>query len=82
MSSSTLVNNAASFPMGVAQSIGRFPTMLNDTGSSELEQAARILLVAGQRHVLENVIQADGVLSSVKGVIARVLNQHQQRRFH
>jgi hypothetical protein len=68
--------------MGIAQSIGRFPTMLNDAGSHELEKAAKILLAAGQRSALEIAVQADGVSASVKGVLARVLDQQKQRRLH
>lgn len=75
MSSSTMVHNTARFPMQVGQGFAKFPCSANDLGKTELEQVASILLKAGQRHVLDLLVQADGVTASTKGVIARVLDQ-------
>ena len=81
MSSSTIVHNTARFPMQVGQGFTKSPGLVNDLGQTELEQVARILLKAGQRHVLDLLVQADGVTASTKGVIARVLDQS-KRRLH
>ena len=76
MSSSTIAANAARFPLEIASSLIRTPVRVNDWGNAETEEVARILVRAGQRKALEALVVADGVTGSVKGVIARVLDQH------
>lgn len=76
MSSSTIAANAARFPLEIASSLIKTPVRVNDWGRSETEEVARILVRAGQRKALESLVLADGVTASVKGVVARVLDQH------
>lgn len=78
MSSSTMVHNTARFPLLVGKNLLKSPGLTNDLGHSELETVASILVKAGQRHVLETIVQQDGVSDSTKGVIARVLDKSKQ----
>jgi len=78
MSSSIIASNAARFPAQIAVGFVKSPCLLNDMGDSEVEEVARILLRAGQRVSLESLLESDGVLSSVKGSISRVLAAHKR----
>ena len=75
---SAIVDNTARAPMLVAQSIQRMPVMVNDFGSDEMETVAKILIRARQTKALEVVLASDGVTARIKGVLARMLDQHRQ----
>ena len=75
---SAIVDNTARAPMLVAQSIQRMPVMVNDFGSDEMETVAKILIRARQTKALEVILTSDGVAARIKGVLARMLDQHRQ----
>lgn len=75
---SAIVDNTARAPMLVAQSIQRMPVMVNDFGSDEMETVAKILIRARQTKALEVILTSDGVTARIKGVLARMLDQHRQ----
>lgn len=79
MSSSTIANNAARFPLEVARGFVKSPGLVNDIGAAEMAEVARILLRAGQRHFLEQLVLMDGITAQAKGFIARALNENKQR---
>lgn len=76
---SAIIDNAARAPMLVAKHISDFPVTVNDYGVDDMEQVAKILARSGQMAALQAIAVADGVSARMKGIVARVLDQHRQR---
>lgn len=80
MSSLHLAVSAAASPLRSAALLTENPRLVNVADRNDLSNAAKVLLQAGQRQAINQLVLSDKVTPAVKATLALALAQH--RRMH